>query len=275
MKIVYIDESGTGGEPIGVMVGVVVDSLRMGVTKDNWNELLGELSLIAQKPIDELHTKDFYPGNGIWRGVGGEQRSKITDKICDWFTSRRHDLVFCVVDTQKYNTFKAAGKYPQEIGTLWRFMSMHLALAIQKEGQTRPKNKGNSILIMDNHEAEHQHITGIINAAPAWTDSFYNKSKKQKRLDQIIDVPYFADSRNVGLIQLADFFSYFIRRYIEIKESHSPEKYAGEAAKIDNLMSRIIARSFKKSFSYPKVNRCECAAFFYDVAPTSILSLNY
>lgn len=37
---VYVDESGTGDEPIGVMVGVVADAHRMRVTKQDWNGLL-------------------------------------------------------------------------------------------------------------------------------------------------------------------------------------------------------------------------------------------
>lgn len=44
MQFVYIDESGTGDEPIGVMVGVVADSHRMRVTKENWSGLLFALS---------------------------------------------------------------------------------------------------------------------------------------------------------------------------------------------------------------------------------------
>lgn len=41
---------------------------------------------------------------------------------------------------------------------------------------------------------------------------------KQKQLDQIVDVPYFGDSREVVLIQVADFAAFFLRRYAEIQE---------------------------------------------------------
>jgi len=63
MKICYCDESGTGNEPIAVTVGVVVDSQRMRVSKEDWKELLAQLSNMIGSKIDELHTRDFYSGN--------------------------------------------------------------------------------------------------------------------------------------------------------------------------------------------------------------------
>ena len=47
MKVCYCDESGTGDEPIAVLVGVVVDSQRMHVTKEHWGDLLENLSTIG------------------------------------------------------------------------------------------------------------------------------------------------------------------------------------------------------------------------------------
>ena len=44
MKFIYIDESGLGEEPIGVMDGVVADSYRMQLTKEHWTKLLNILS---------------------------------------------------------------------------------------------------------------------------------------------------------------------------------------------------------------------------------------
>lgn len=51
MKFVYIDESGLGEKPIAVMVGVIVDSQRMHITKKNWNLLLQTLSNLIVKQV--------------------------------------------------------------------------------------------------------------------------------------------------------------------------------------------------------------------------------
>ena len=64
MKFCYVDESGTGDEPYAVMVGVVVDALRMRPTKADWDGLLIHLGCIVGRAVEEIHTRDFYAGNG-------------------------------------------------------------------------------------------------------------------------------------------------------------------------------------------------------------------
>jgi len=51
MKFCYLDESGTGEEPIAVMAGVITDAVRMHVTKSHWAALLNTLSAIAKRDI--------------------------------------------------------------------------------------------------------------------------------------------------------------------------------------------------------------------------------
>jgi hypothetical protein len=63
MKFCYLDESGTGQEPIAVMAGVVTDDTRMRVTKHHWSNLLQNLSEIICRTIQEIHT----------RGKGGKE----------------------------------------------------------------------------------------------------------------------------------------------------------------------------------------------------------
>ncbi len=53
------------------MVGILVDIHRMHITKDERTGLLGYLSEVAHREVTELHTRNFYAGNGIWREVDG------------------------------------------------------------------------------------------------------------------------------------------------------------------------------------------------------------
>jgi len=57
MKLCYCDESGTGNEPIAVMVGVLVDAHRMHITKQEWCALLDYLSELAGVEIKELQAR--------------------------------------------------------------------------------------------------------------------------------------------------------------------------------------------------------------------------
>lgn len=274
MKLCYCDESGTGDEPFVVMVGVIVDSQRMHVTKADWVELLKSLSLRAQREITELHTRDFYSGNGAWRGISGPDRAAIIGDVFDWLAARRHHIVYCGVDKQKYHASRNAGQIPAELSTLWRFMGMHLLLSVQKAFQSKEGTKGNTIFVFDNEEREQMRFTDLIQNPPAWTDAYYQKKKKQARLDQVVDVPYFGDSKEVSLLQLADFIAYFLRRHVEVVSGAQPPRYADEPARLSAWMNVLIERSINGSNMYPAVGRCECSELFFGHAPPAMVNLH-
>jgi hypothetical protein len=273
LKICYCDESGTGDEPIAVMAGIVVDSQRMHVTKDHWGELLGELSRIVGEPVSELHTRDFYPGNGVWHRLDGPMRANVITLIAEWLRDRKHHVVFSAVDKAAFRSSLGSGQIPAELSTLWRFLGMHIVLSVQREFQRQEKTKGHTLFIFDEEKQEHLVFADLVRNPPSWSDTYYSRTKKQPRLSHVIDVPYFADSRHVALIQLADFVAFFLRRHLEIKEGHSPERYPGEAARLDTWVQLIAGRSITASSMYPTRDRCACADLFYAHAPLAARAL--
>ena len=132
MKFCYIDESGTGEEPYAVMVGIVVDALRMHVTKSEWLALLAFLSGLIKKPVAEIHTKDFYPGNAIWRGLDGPVRSRVITAVFQWLNERKHAVICSVIDKTEYQKRLSRGKIPDEVNTIWKCLGLHLILSLQK-----------------------------------------------------------------------------------------------------------------------------------------------
>lgn len=270
MKLCYCDETGTGEEPFAVLLGVVVDASRMHVTKDDWSDLLAQLSKMVGQEFQELHTRNFYAGTGIWKNLTGEERSDAIDYFIDWFADRKHNGVFSAIDKAQHNIMKNDGKIPEEIDTVWKAMGFHVALAIQKNFQAEPKNKGNTIFIFDEEVKEETRFQKLLLKPPAWSDSYYGKKKKQERFCQLVDAPYFADSKNVGLLQVADFLAYFVRRHIEISENAIPEKYNGEAEKVSAWFEKIKARSIPYQSMFPKRQRCETADLFWNLAPECI-----
>ena len=273
MKLCYCDESGTGDEPIAVMVGIVVDAQRMHVTKEDWKALLEKLARIVGRPIEEVHTRDFYAGNEKWRALPGPQRADIISATFEWLKDRKHDVVYVGVEKSKFFETQKAGLLPDGANTIWRFLGLHLLLAVQKKHQQLEKTKGHTLFVFDNEERERMRFTDLIANPPAWTDSYYTKSKKQKRLDQIIDVPYFGDSTEVHLLQVADFIAYFLRRHAEIVGGYSKEKYEHESEKLAGWLSTLQACSFEPRLVYPARGRCECSDLFYKHAPEALLAL--
>lgn len=271
MKFCYLDESGTGNEPYAVMAGVIVDAQRMQVTKKQWAELLNSLSQILNRPIVEFHTSAFYPGNTPWRDLSGNDRARIVTAIFEWIVERKHNIVYAAVDKKKFAVELGKGSHAAEIDSLWQFLALHICLAIQKCFQTMARNKGNTLLIFDKQLTQADAFTRIIRDPFDWTDTYYSRNLKRDRLDQIIDVPYFADSQHVGLIQVADFVSFFLRKHIEFQEGSASENYAGERKLIERWIKTALKQSIPKSAIYPSKGRCSCANLFYNCAPSCLL----
>jgi hypothetical protein len=269
VKFCYVDESGTGDESHAVMVGIVVDALRMRPTKMDWDKLLNHLEAVVGKPVQEIHTRDFYAGNGPWRGINGPQRAEIIGSVMLWLAKRKHSLVYCAVDKTKFSREFPEDRRYADVKSLWRFLGLHLVLCIQKQHQKIGKNKGNTVLIFDNEERERERFTDLILNPPAWTDSYYERPKKKDALDQIVDAPYFADSQDVPLLQVADFVAYFLRRHAEL-ESGEDEHYQGERKQICCWALKALERAIPKTAIYPRRGRCDCADLFFGYAPVCL-----
>ena len=181
--------------------------------------------------------------------------------------------MYSAVNKAVYQEQFALQHIPDELNTVWRFMGFHLVLAMQKHCQRESKNKGHTIFVFDNEERERLRFTDIIARPPEWSGEYYEKTKKQKALDQIVDVPYFGDSRDVALVQLADVASFFLRRYAEIKDNLVAPRYGDEETRVEGWIESLMDRSIPKACMYPKVGRCQCEDIFFRCAPPSVRSL--
>ena len=175
MKLCYCDETGTGEEPFAVLLGVVVDASRMHVTKDDWSDFLSQLSGMVGQDFQELHTRNFYTGSGIWNNLSGQKRSNVIDFFIDWFAERKHHIVFSAVDKAQHKAMQEAKIIPDEIDTVWKAMGFHVALAIQRNFQNEAKNKGNTIFIFDEEVKEETRFQKLLLKPPEWSDSYYGK----------------------------------------------------------------------------------------------------
>ncbi len=272
MKLCYCDESGTGDEPIATMVGIVVDASRMHLTKNHWQDLLNRLTERVGRRIIELHTRDFYAGNGVFRDIGGAARANLITQIFAWLSERRHAVVYSSVVKRSYYDAYAAGRIPDELNTVWRFLGFHLILAMQKHCQRHERPKGHTIFIFDNEERERMRFTDLIARAPDWSDTYYARNRNQEQLDQIVDCPYFGDSREVVLIQLADVAAFLMRRYAEVRSGLVGPRYQDEDARLAGWMQSLKERAIQPAI-YVRRGRQVADDLFYEHAPASIRDL--
>jgi len=127
--------------------------------------------------------------------------------------------------------------------------------------------KGATVLIFDHEHREQERYTNILLSPPDWTNTYYDKREKQEKMDQIVDVPHFVDSKQVGLIQLSDFMCFFLRKHIELQLELVQPAYADEKEKVANWTKLILDRSIPQSNILMKRGRCECAELFYKYIP--------
>jgi hypothetical protein len=244
----------------------------MHLTKQHWQELVDRLSEQVGRRIDEVHTKDLYNGNGVFHGIDGPDRARLITDIFAWLTERKHDLVYASIVKNSYFEAKQADRLPAELFSPWRFLGFHLVLAIQKHFQNQKQPKGHTIFVFDNQERERMRFTDLILRPPAWSDSYYGRGKHQRELDQVVDTPYFGDSRDVVLIQLADLVAFLLRRYAQLAMGLAKPKYTDEADKLSLWMESIRARRISTPI-YRHRGRNEIEDLFYAHAPEPVRNL--
>lgn len=270
MKICYFDESGTGEEPVAVVTGVVVDAQRMHVTKQHWQELLERLSDLCGRELDELHTKDFYAGNSPFKRMDGASRAKYISEIISWFCDRKHAFVFSAVHKAEYEKARSQGKVHAELQTPWIAGAFHCVLALQRAHQGEKKTRGHTLLVFDNKGHDEGPLTNLVLKPPEWSDSYYDRGRKDAPLSHMVDAPYFADSKQVPMVQVADFLAYFLRRYCEIAEGLVPPKYEEEEPRIREWVGALCKRCIGFNHIYPAKARCKTADMFYAHCPKSL-----
>ena len=60
---------------------------------------------------------------------------------------------------------------------------------------------------------EEKRFKEFIFRSPAWSDSYYKRAKKQHALEHVVDVPYFADSKDVEIAVSLNGFGHRRRGY--------------------------------------------------------------
>lgn len=75
------------------------------------------------------------------------------------------------------------------------------------------------------------------------------------------------DSKQVGLIQLADFICFFLRKHIELSLGYTNPAYYNEVDNVTEWINLILKKSIPKNNIYMDRGRCACAELFYKYAP--------
>jgi len=273
MKLCYVDESGCGSEPVLILAGVVVDYSRMHKTKEDWRILLASLSEICGRQLREFHTREFYRGNGAWHATDGQLRARIISALLLWIKQRKHTLVFSGIVKERFLARITQDAELQSLATPWCAAMIHLMVSAQNCHQREKKNKGHTIFICDREVKEELRISELTYQPPEWIRNICATQKAKRILHQVIDVPFFAESEHVPLLQVADLIAYLLRSFVEIELGFSSPRYKEEAEHMRDWAATISSLSQDISFRWPARNRNAAQELFRHLTPEPLIAL--
>ena len=216
----------------------------MNRTKVEWGDLFTQISSLAKRPVKEIHATDLIPGNREWRGVDpAEFRVKIAI-ILDWLAERKHSVTFAAVDKNEFENLSDRRK--TDLKNPWNVAAFHIVLTVQRAHQKEKKNKGHTLFIFDMGQPPETLVRLIVDP-PTWSGTYYGFDKKREALDQIIDVP-MRNHITYHWFRLPIFICYILRRFSDLEELGSKEKYEGEHKRIQTLgQKNLCAANFTES----------------------------
>ena len=272
MKFCYLDETGTGQETVVIIVGVIVDVQRMNRTKREWDNLLPELNCLLGQSVAEVKANKLIPNGNKWNTDRGRLKLEVVDKILNWLATRKHKITFAAVDKSRFKDLGECNQFKQAMMKEWNTAAFHILLSLQRCYQTEKNNKGNTVFIFDKGK-EPPKLLDLVKSPPTWSQNYYDPKGKRGGLDQIVDVPFYADSKLLPLIQLADLICFILRRYAELKDYDASENCDGELDRYEVWVGMIKRLCINRSHRYMKQKPDDTSKFFASLAPKCLLKL--
>lgn len=273
MKVCYVDESGNQDQdPCLVMVGIVVDAVRLNRTQEEFHEVFDVVQTLFDENLKELKGSKIIFGRDRWRNVDPDVRKRIAEFFCNWLVNRKHHLALAAIDRQKLSQVNGSRFAPVSQDP-WLAGSLHIALQLQKHHQGQAKNKGHTFLFVDENKKSADQLAELLFAPPDWTDAYYERGKKQARLDQLIDSAFAVKSHHAGLVHVADLYALILRRYAELHDYRATELWNGEQVLIDGYTRTLASRLLPRSTRWPARPQAPCAQWYNSIAPPSLMAL--
>lgn len=271
MYFTYVDETGLdNANPVVVMTGIIVNDERLGRTQDELSAILSTLRGITTGHLKELKSRHLLPGTGAWKGVAGSTRRNIVSNICQWLCDRKHNLALSAIDKGRLNEVPGPSADPINA---WQAGALHVALQLQRAHQSMEGRKGRTVLVFDDNKQQIANFSDLIYDPPLWTEDYYGRHKKDSPLSMVIDTPFAVKSHQVGLVQVADIFSAVFRHYAELRDYGMPEGYRGELQHYEEWVRMLSPRLLKNAHRWPQRSKSECAQWYRELAPHSLLSI--
>ena len=230
MKFLYVDESGGPGVgDVFVMCGVMVDAYKIRSKTQKFDAMLQAMLSRHPGKGTELKTSKCLNGKGGWSRVPHEERKQFVRSVCELAVDGGGRLFGIGLSIGAFSGERAERvDGPTGIGP-WLAAAMFIATLVQKKMQKEQRNKGLTVVVMDDNKQGMPALADGIHEAEEWFDGLYQIRKtyrgqrrwrartSEDRFDQIVNTPFAIKSQHSSLVQVADVLAYVYRRELELR----------------------------------------------------------
>ena len=161
------------------------------------------------------------------------QRRQALRKICELACGSGNQIYGFALPKSMLKSAIKQNKPPTKKDSHWQISAMFIASVVQKKMQKLDKNKGHTVLVVDDNSREMSHFQDEIHDKNKWFDGIYEVRRKtgrknwmprndNNRFNQIINTPFAVKSNHSTLIQVADAICYVYRKYLELITADTP-----------------------------------------------------
>ena len=258
MKFFYVDESGqTDQSDVFVMCGVMVDATKLRLRTHIFGEMIQDM--LARYPgrrRSELKTSQFINGRGAWGKIPAVDRKEFLHDVCKLAVADGGKVFGIGLSFDAWrNALDRSTDFPAVNEDPWFLAAMFTTSLVQKKMQILPRNKGHTVVVMDDNKRLMPAFSDAIYVADPWFDGLYQKKVTRRRkagtvrvwkewsandrFNQIINTPFPIKSEHSPIIQVADAVSYAYRRRLELVAADATEAWDGEGQYYDGLASLL------------------------------------
>lgn len=209
MYVLYTDESGELSNPddrVLIVAGIAVHEEAVRPLAGEVNRILRQYVGQARASRMEIHGSALRTGRSQWRSVNIAKRHALAAALLDTVVTWKHEksssqvLPFVVV------LDRAPAQAPIETA----YGELLFAFDETLRRKRRDGDGHNCVLVADRGKYERA-IAAWVELARAWKRT---PRQERRRLHALVETPFFVDSRDTRLMQLADLVSFsFFRSY--------------------------------------------------------------
>ena len=225
MYVIYLDES---GDPNGwkrkqnhfVIAGIAVHEGQISSLGDLLDDIQAKYFPDISFPI-KFHATDINGGSERFRRLGKSERQQMLDDVYDAIAQIQYPRA--VLFATAIHVSAVTSPEQSLSDTFEDIVQRVNTFLVRLHHQGNPQ-KG--LLIIDrNQTTEPRYLTLI--------SDFKREGTRHGYLGNIVDIPYFSQSGDTRLLQLADFCAYAVFRYYE----------RGDSQFLDKIMPQFDGRS--------------------------------